>query len=251
MTDSLTPPAITPPALTPNMPAPPAPARPRRRHRRLRWILAVLVALVVLIVAAVAVTTKLQPTPAPLALPAAAAAAPVGPLDGTWRIGSGSVAGFRVQQTVLWLTSDVVGRTADVTGSAVIAGSQVSSADVRVNLLALTSAGKPAPQFTSGLDAQRYPAATVSLAGPMILGVPFAAGTTTTATAAAQLTLHGVTRAVTVRLSAHRDGATVQVAGSIPVSYSDWGVTQPQGFGSLGSLADLGVAEFLLILHRN
>jgi hypothetical protein len=29
-----------------------------------------------------------------------------------------------------------------------------------------------------------------------------------------------------------------------------WGITQPGGFGILGSLADHGAAEFLLILHR-
>jgi polyisoprenoid-binding protein YceI len=229
---------------------PDAPARPVRKRRWLRRILAGLAALVVFIVAAVAVTIKLQSAPAPLALPEPAAA-PVGPLDGAWRMASGSVAGFRIQQTVLGLTSDVVGRTEDVTGTVMIAGSQVVTADVRVNLLTLTSGGKPAPQFANSLDTRKYPAATLSLARPLALGAPFASGATTTVTAAAQLTLHGVTRTVTVPLSLHRDAATVEAAGTIPVSFSDWDITRPQGYGSLGSLAPGGVAEFLLVLSHS
>ncbi len=51
-------------------------------------------------------------------------------------------------------------------------------------------------------------------------------------------------------ISARRDGSALQVAGSIPVTLSDWGIKAPAGYGFLGSLADHGVAEFLLVLHR-
>ncbi len=236
--------------IPPQMPAPSPPERPRRKHHRLRWILAGIAVLVVFIAAAVAMAIKLQPTPAPLAL-SASAAAPVGPLDGTWQVTSGSVAGFRIQQTVLGLTSDVVGRTDDITGTVVIAGSQVTTASLRINVLALTSAGKPAPQFGISLDTQHHPDAIVGLARPVTLDDPFASGATTTVTAAGQLTLHGVTRTVTVPLSARRDAANMEVAGSIPVTFADWGIAGPKGYGMLGSLADHGVAEFLLVLHRN
>ncbi|HEV8566417.1 MAG TPA: YceI family protein, partial [Actinoplanes sp.] len=237
-------------SITPQAPVPSGPERPRRKHRRLRWILAGIAVLVVFIVAAVAVAIKLQPTPAPLALPASAAA-PVGPLDGTWQVTSGSVAGFRIQQTVLGLTSDVVGRTEDITGTVVIAGGQATTATVRINLLALTSAGKPAPQFGISLDTQHHPDATVGLVRPVALDDRFASGATTTITAAGQLTLHGVTRTVTVPLSARRDGANLDVAGSIPVTFANWGIAGPKGYGVLGSLADHGIAEFLLVLQRN
>jgi polyisoprenoid-binding protein YceI len=236
--------------ITPHVPAPGAPERPRRKHHLLRWILISSAVLVVFIVAAVATAIKLQPTPAPLAL-AATAAAPVGPLDGTWQVTSASVAGFRIQQTVLGLTSDVVGRSEDITGTVVIAGGQVTTASLRINLLALTSAGKPAPQFGVSLDTQHHPDATVGLARPVALGDSFASGATIRAGAAGQLTLHGVTRTVTVPLSARRDAANVEVAGSIPVTFADWGIAGPKGYGMLGSLADHGVAEFLLVLRRS
>jgi polyisoprenoid-binding protein YceI len=223
--------------------------RPPRRHHRLRWILGGVAALVVVLVAAVAVAVKLQPTPAPLALPSSAAA-PVGPVDGTWRVAPGSLAGFRIRQTVIALTSEVVGRSADVSGTAVIAAGQVSSASFRVNLLALTSGGKPAPQFGISLETGKYPDATVTLDRPAALGDTFTSGATTTVTATGRLTLHGVTRTVTAPLSLRRDGAAVEVAGSIPVRFADWAIAGPKGYGPLGSLADHGLAEFLLILHR-
>jgi hypothetical protein len=61
---------------------------------------------------------KLQPTQPPLALPAAPASAPAGPLSGTWQAAPWSVAGFRVQESALGFSNDVVGRTSSVSGAA-------------------------------------------------------------------------------------------------------------------------------------
>lgn len=230
--------------------APSAPARPRRRRHWLRWTLAGVAVLAVLLVGLVALAVKLQPSPAPLALPASAAA-PAGPVDGTYRAASGSVAGFRIQQTVIGLTSDVVGRTTDITGTVTVAGGQATTAGLRVGLAALTSGGrKPAPQFAAGLEAQRYPDATVDLVRPVTLGATFTSGAAVTVDAAGTLTLHGVTHDATVALSLRRDGTTIDVAGSVPVAFADYGIARPQGYGPVGSLADHGVAEFLLVLRR-
>jgi polyisoprenoid-binding protein YceI len=236
---------------SPQPPVPTAPGQPRRKRHWLRWTVAVAATLVVLVVGLIAVAVKLQPVPAPPALPAHAAAA-VGPVDGTYQAGSGSVAGFRIQQTVLGLTSDIVGRTKDVTGNATIAGGQVTTADLRLGLLALTSGdAKPAPQFGISLDTRRYPDATVSLTRPVTLDAAFTSGTTVTVDAAGTLALHGVTHTVTVPLSVRRDGTSIEIAGSVPVAFADYGITEPAGYGGLGSLADHGVAEFLLVLHRS
>jgi hypothetical protein len=96
---------------------------PRRRHWW-RWILAGTGALVVLIIVGIGAFIKLQPALASLALPAAAANAPAGPLDGTSHVAAGSAAGFRVRESFLWFGNDVVGRTTAVTGTAVISGQQ-------------------------------------------------------------------------------------------------------------------------------
>ena len=225
--------------------------RTRKRHW-LRWILIGVAALLVLLLAGIAAAIKLQPVPEPLALPAAAAA-PSGPLDGTWQPGSGSVAGFRVEQTVIGLGTDVVGRTRDVTGSITIAGDTVTVGQLRINLLALTTGtggAKPAPQFATSLDTQHFPDATATLAGPVPLADGFASGATVGLRVAGQLTLHGLTRSVPVPLSLRRTGEQIAVVGTFPVAFADYGIAQPKGYGWLGSLADHGTAEFLLILHR-
>jgi polyisoprenoid-binding protein YceI len=235
----------------PTTPQPSAPARPTRKRHWLRWILAGAAALVVLILGVVAVAVKLQPTPAPLALPGNPTA-PVGQVDGAYRAGSGSVAGFRIKQTVIGLKSDVVGRTKDITGTVTIVDGRVTAADLRIGLLALTSGnGKPAPQFGTGLDTRRYPDATVGLARPATLDPAFTSGATVTVAAAGTLTLHGVARTVTARLSIRRSGAGIDVAGTVPVALADYGIARPTGYGAFGSLADHGVAEFLLVLRRS
>jgi hypothetical protein len=62
--------------------------------------------------------------------------------------------------------------------------------------------------------------------------------------------LNGTSRPVTVTVSGRRDGTALQVAGSIPVTFSTWDITGPSGYGFLPSLANHGVAEFLLNLHH-
>src|ERR1039457_4577657 len=105
-------------------------ANPPRRRHWWRWALGSVLALVVLAVAATGLVVTLTPGPAPLALPKDAAV-PSGPLDGTWRVTTGSVAGFRVRETVIGFSNDVTGRTGDVTGRAALTGRQVTHARFR------------------------------------------------------------------------------------------------------------------------
>jgi len=225
-------------------------AKPSRRWRWGRWVLGAVIALVVIVIAAAAVVVKLQPSPPPLALPAGAVAAPAGQLDGTWHVTTGSVAGFRVRESLLGIGNDVTGRTGDVTGRATLAGARLTSATFRVDLDAITVDGKARqPQLVQSLDTAAHPVATVTLTSPVGLPAAFAAGATVTRTATAALTLNGTTRPVTVTLSARRDGPAIEAAGSLPVAFADFGIKGPGGYGIFGSLAGAGTAEFLLILR--
>jgi polyisoprenoid-binding protein YceI len=226
------------------------PRRPPRKRHWWRWILASVIVLVVVVVAAIGLFIKLQPTLSPLALPTAAAKAPVGLLDGTWDVAGGSVAGFRVQESFAGFSNDVVGRTSAVTGGVTIANGQVSRATFRVDLTTIKVGGKSQPQFAKSLDTQDHPSATFTLTHPITLNHAFASGSTVTTTATGQLAMHGTSRLVTFTISARHDGALMQAAGAIPIEFSDWGIDRPQGYGSLASLADHGVAEFLLVLDR-
>ena len=221
---------------------------PRRRHRW-RWALGSVVALVVLAVVAAIVVVKPTPGPAPLALPDVAAAAPAGQLDGTWQVASGSVVGFRVRESILGFGNDVTGRTGDVTGTVVVTGAEISRATFGVSLDAITVDGKARqPQLVESLGTAAHPVATVTLVRTVPLPTAFSVGGTVTWAATAALTLNGITRPETMTLSARRDGATIEAAGSLPVTFADFGIKGPRGYGLFGSLANSGTAEFLLIL---
>jgi polyisoprenoid-binding protein YceI len=224
------------------------PARSRRHWWR--WILTSLVALVVVIALAIVAFIKLQPTQAPLHLPAGAASAPVGPTAGTWHVGPGSLAGFRVQESALGVSNYTVGRTSAVTGELVAAGNQVRGATLRVDLQAIMVAGRKEAQFATSLDTRAFPVATFTLTQPVPVNAGLAAGATVRATARGMLEMDGMSRPVTVAVEARRDGLALEIAGAIPVSFAAWHIAQPAGFGFLGSLADHGVAEFLLVLRR-
>jgi polyisoprenoid-binding protein YceI len=221
----------------------------RKRHWG-RWMAAGVAGLVVLLVLAVGLFIKLQPTPAPLVLPTGGSSAPAGPLDGSWGVTAGSLAGFRVQETALGFSNDTVGRTSAVTGAVVVSGGRLTSAAVRVDLTAVKVGGKPQPQFAKSLGTQRYPVATFTLDHPVALSPAFVSGATIRVTATGLLELNGVSRQVSFTVSGRRDGTALQVAGSIPVTFSTWDIKGPSGYGMLGSLANHGVAEFLLILHQ-
>jgi len=211
---------------------PPVANGSRRKHHWLRWTVLALVVLVA--VGAVGLSVELQPSPPPLALPAAAPRPPLGPLDGTWTVGSGSVAGFRLQESILGLSNAVVGRTDAVSGDVVVSGNRVTRATFRINLATVKVGAKTAPQLARSLDTERYPSATFTLSRPMALSPAFLAGATINVISTGQLA----------------DGTGLQAAGSMPVAFSGWAITGPKGYGFFGSLANHGVAEFLLVLHR-
>ena len=227
------------------------PGRPGRRHRWWRWVVAGVAALVILVVLAAGLIIKLQPSPAPLALSAGVASPPAGLLDGRWAAAAGSVAGFRVRESAFGMSNDTVGRTSAVTGFIVISGDRVTSGAFRIGLTSMKVGGKAQPQFATSLGTRKDPVATIALTKPVALNAAFASGATVTEQVTGRLVMHGISRTVVVSVSGRRDGSALQVAGSIPVTFSRWAIRGPQSFGFIASLANSGIAEFLLSLHRS
>ncbi len=224
-----------------------------RRSRRYRWRRRVVIAVAAVMIAgvlAIGAFIKLQPTAAPLMLPRGPAAAPAGPVAGTWRVGNGSAAGFRVEVTAVGISNYAVGRTSDVTGTIVVTGDRVTSAAFGIDLTTIKVDGKAQPQVAASLDTAAHPRALVTLTRPVSLGPGFVGGATISERSAGMLTVDGESHPVTVSWSARRAGTLLEAAGSIPVTFSTWRIGQPSGFGFLGSVAGHGVAEFLLILRR-
>ncbi len=94
------------------------------------------------------------------------------------------------------------------------------------------------------MDTAKYPTATFVLTRPIQLGSIPAPGTTITATATGQLTLHGMTRSATFQVQARRTGSTIAVSGSIPIVFADYGIDNPSG--GPATTANHGLLEFLL-----
>ena len=98
------------------------------------------------------------------------------------------------------------------------------------------------------MEVDEFPTATFVLTEPIELGAVPADGEEITATATGDLTLHGVTREVTIDLVARLDGSTFAVDGSTTVTFSDYDIDDPSG--GPASVGDDGELEVLLVFSR-
>ncbi|MBT1636100.1 MULTISPECIES: YceI family protein [Clavibacter] len=166
-------------------------------------------------------------------------------LSGDWKIGTGSTAGYRVAEVLNGTDVTVVGKTEDVSGTITVDGSTLKDATVKVDVGTIATDQAPRDDYFRGtaMEVSKYPDATFTLTQPVDAAVP-ASGQVATVQATGELTMHGVTQSVTVPLQAALSGDGVQVSGSIPVTFSDYGVEAP----SLGfvSVQDKGTVEFLV-----
>jgi polyisoprenoid-binding protein YceI len=171
-------------------------------------------------------------------------------LDGTWTVGSGSQAGYRVKEVLFGQSTEAVGRTTAVSGQLTASGSQVESGSFTVDLTKVTSdEDRRDSQFQGRImDTAANPTATFNLLQPITLEELPADGEKVTATAQGELTLHGTTRQVTVEVTALRNGDGFEVSGSIPVTFADYGIPNPS-FGP-ATTEDNGEIEFLLTFAR-
>jgi polyisoprenoid-binding protein YceI len=159
------------------------------------------------------------------------------------------VAGYRVREKLATLPaqSDAVGRTNAVTGSVVIDGTTVTAADVVVDVTTLDSDEDRRDNRirSMGLETDTFGTATFSLTSPIELG----AGDTVSVSAIGDLTIHGVTKSVTIPLDAKRSGATLEVVGSIEFPMADFDI-DPPSIGGFVTVEDDATMEFQLFLDR-
>ena len=243
------------------------------RSRRPLVILAVLAVVAVVAVGAVYLTfftddspdrLTLSEEPGTTAPPAAGggaaattAAGRAGDLVGTWRAVSGSEAGYRVREKLAALPakSDAVGRTPGVTGTVRVersGGSLVATdANFEVDLTRLTSdeSRRDNRIRTDGLQTSRFPTATFVSSQPITLPPEAAAGEAVKAQAEGDLTIHGVTKRVTIPLDVRLTGNRAELVGSHSFPMSDFNITPPSigGFVTVDPDATL---EFKLVLEK-
>jgi polyisoprenoid-binding protein YceI len=177
------------------------------------------------------------------------------PGAGTWTVAAGSVAGYRVREQLASLSapSDAVGRTSAITGTFTLTQSAssytVTAANFSVDVTTLTSdqSRRDNRIHSQGLESDRYPTATFKLSTPIALPATAAAGQTITISATGALTIHGVTRTVTIPIDARLSGSQIELVGSITFPFSDFGMTPPS-IGGFVSVQPTATVEFRLNL---
>jgi polyisoprenoid-binding protein YceI len=169
-----------------------------------------------------------------------------GATDGTWKVSNGSQVGYRVKEVLFGQSNVAVGRTSEVTGSITVDATTISAGTFTVDLTSVASdQSRRDAQFNGRImDTTTYPTATFTLSKAIDLGSAPAQGTQRTYAATGTLTLHGVSRTVTFKVTGRYTGSAVQVAGSIPITFADWNIPNPS-FGPV-STEDNGVLEFSL-----
>jgi len=171
-------------------------------------------------------------------------------LTGEWTVADGSFAGYRVDEVLNGTDVTVTGRTSDVTGGFTVDGLTLTAASLEVDVASIaTDSGNRDEYFRStALRVDEFPSATFVLTEPISVdAAPFVGGVQGVQ-ATGELTLAGVTRTVTFDLEAVWNGSDGQVAGSIPITFADFGVEAPNlGFVSV---EPDGFVEFSLVLAR-
>jgi polyisoprenoid-binding protein YceI len=229
---------------------------PLRRPRHWgRWLIAGVVVLLLIVVGGPFIYFHFieGSSPAKLTLPKAKAGTTSAavPLAGTWAVTTGSTAGYRIQENLFGQSHTAVGRTTAVTGQMTATAIQVTNTTVTVDLTKVSSdSGERDSQFQGRImNTSQFPTATFTLTSPINLGTVPTAGTTVAQKASGTLAMHGTTRAIQVDLSSVQTGNVIQVNGSIPVTFSDFGISNPSG--GPATTGSTGTIEFLVAFqHR-
>ncbi len=185
----------------------------------------------------------LRTSPSSLGLsasPSASATTVSSSLAGTWTVTTGSLAGYRVQELFAGETSKhlAVARTSSVSGGLTVTGDasgyQVSSIKLSADLTSLHSVdqvvGRNVTQrdgvVSRQLSVQQFPTATFIASAASVPG-PITTSQVDV-TVAGKLTIHGVTRDVTATAKAQVIGGKIEIAGTVTINMTDYGVSPPQ-----------------------
>jgi polyisoprenoid-binding protein YceI len=183
-------------------------------------------------------------------------------LDGTWKVDSSigsfadftsSFVGYRVQEELAGIgAKTAVGRTPDVSGSITIDGTKIPKAGFTADLSTLQSdeSQRDGAIRHQAIETDRFPSATFELTEPIELDKIPAEGTKTSVDATGTLTLHGVTKDLTIPLQAVRTGDTITVTGQLDLPFTDYGIQKPNSFKVL-SIDDHGILEVQLFFTKS
>jgi len=198
--------------------------------------------------------------PAQLALSTPGAAISQSSLAGTWKVASGSEAGYRVKEKLIDqpATTEAVARTSKVAGSMAVtsSGSEVIVSNIHftADLTTLVSQDRYASYqvyqrdvFVRNiyLETNRFPTAEFT-AGPV--RVPAATPGTISLSVNGKLNVHGFAKPVVAQVQVQLSGSQLEIAGSINIDMRDFAIAPPDI--SFTTAEPQAVIEFHLLLDR-
>lgn len=164
-------------------------------------------------------------------------------IEGDWTVAEGSFAGYRVDEVLNGQDITVTGRTEDVTGAVTLADGTVTAGTIEVDLTTVATDESSRDQYfrSEALRTDEFPTATFELTEPA--EVVLDGGDLELV---GDLTVHGVTQQVTATAQVGASADSLQVVGSVPITFSDFDVQAPD----LGFVVveDAGAIEFSLEL---
>lgn len=177
---------------------------------------------------------------------------------GSWSVAGGSEAGYRVREKLARLSaqSDAVGRTSDVTGGLEIVGNggqmTAQNVNVSVNVSTLKSDEdrRDGRIKTQGLESNKFPTATFKSTAPIPIPPAALNGDQVEVTANGDLTIHGVTKQVSIPMQVQQSGDEIEVVGSITFPFSDFGM-QPPTISGIVTVGETASMEFRLFFEKS
>ena len=165
----------------------------------------------------------------------------------SWVVAKGeeTFVGYRVREEFASIgVADAVGRTGEVGGGINVDGDHIAGALLEADMTTLRSdeSRRDDALRTRGIETDRFPDAQFQLMEPVAL-------TRRNQRVRGELTLHGETQPVAVRVSAQRlGGDTIELVGEAPIAFADFQIEPPSVAGVV-TVEDNGTLEFKLRLR--
>ncbi len=165
---------------------------------------------------------------------------------------SSTFAGFRIDEVLSGIgDKTVVGRTPGVEGQILVEGTTVTGGEFIVDMTGLItdSGARTGAIRNQAIETGSFPTATFELTNSLDFGQIPAGGEQVTVTAAGNLTVHGVTRAVEIPLTAELQNGVIVVFGQLELALADYDIDTPSA-PVVVSVDDFAVLELQLFLTR-
>ena len=184
--------------------------------------------------------------------------APAGELDGSWTVQPGDdvFAGYRITEQFGAVHNTAVARTGGVEARITVEGTQVTEVTATVDMASLTSQDNQLPAVgnrdaamrTMGLETDTFPTATFTATEAIELDDLPEPGEELAFDAVGELDLHGVTRSVTLPMTARWNGEVIDLTGSLEVALADHDIDPPAA--QIVTVAEAGTLELQLTFAR-